>query len=198
MKILAGLLGLVAFSVAPRADACYYRCQYNQDCYFCVPGQRFDSCGVTCDACVGQNCLGAASELFSQPEPSAEDCEATPVDDSLPALHRFEWLRLATVIHPSVARVFESFWNWHDSVHPGRREVLDLAGGIKIDGEPHDFSLTVRRRGDAQLYNLVIEGFGRALLTVHPPAEGKQRLEFEALRPGEARPRTGELMVDAP
>lgn len=198
MKVLAGLLGLVAFAVASPAHACYYKCQYTQDCYFCAYGHRMDSCSVTCDACSGFSCYGGASELFSEAEPAPEDCEAAPVADSLPPLHRFSWERLATAIHPSVARVFESFWNAYDSLHPARRDPLHVSGGIKIDGKPHETRLTVRQRGEAQVYNLVIEGFGRTVLTVHPPAEGRQRLGFESLLPGDARPRIGELMPDAP
>ncbi|MFP5288458.1 MAG: hypothetical protein ACLGI9_22165 [Thermoanaerobaculia bacterium] len=129
--------------------------------------------------------LEAAAEIQKQ--------DITP----LKALHRFPPQPLGEEIHPAVARAFEWFWKWYDSSPHAANDVLRLGGGLVVDGEPHDFSLDVRQRGDAQVYVLDIQSFGKLTLTANRPLNGRQELQFELQREGEEGPRSGTVTLKA-
>lgn len=125
--------------------------------------------------------------------PTAESLAAVP----LQPLYRFFTAELSTAIHPAAGLVFENFWRWHDMPQRVRREPLDIAGGVVVDGQPHDYTLAVRQRGDDQVYLLDIESLGKVTLTAYPPGEGRQELEFDFKRSAEERARTGCIMTGA-
>lgn len=123
--------------------------------------------------------------------PTAESLAAVP----LQPLYRFSTAELGTAIHPAAGLVFENFWRWYDMPQRVRREPLDIAGGVMVDRQPHDYTLYVRQRGNDQVYLLDIESLGKVTLTAYPPGEGRQGLEFDFERYGEERARTGCLMT---
>jgi hypothetical protein len=170
---------------AATGEASSLRCHYNQDCYNCISGTRLEDCSLDCNVCTGLRCLGPGSPAIVDESPSPEP---------LQPLIRFSTERLGEAIHPDVARVFERFWIWYDA--PLRkRDRLELAGGVVIDGKPHDFNLDVHQRGEAQVYLLDILEFGKVTLTARPAVEGRQELEFSLQRAGDERVRDGFIML---
>ena len=93
-----------------------------------------------------------------------------------------------------MAGVFERFWIWYD-MPLKKRDRLELAGGVVVDGTPRDFTLDVVQRGDGQVYLLDIAEFAVVTLTVRPPREGRQELEFSMQRAGEEQVRDGFIML---
>jgi hypothetical protein len=119
----------------------------------------------------------------------------SPTVTPLRALHRFPPQPLGEAIHPAVARAFEWFWKWYDTSPHAAADVLRLGGGVVIDGKPHDFSLDVRQRGDAQVYVLDIQSFGKLTLTANRPLNGRQELQFDLQREGQDGPRSGTVTL---
>lgn len=115
----------------------------------------------------------------------------------LKTLHRFPPQPLGEAIHPAVARAFEWFWKWYDSSPHAANDVLRLGGGVVIDGEPHEFFLDVRQRGDAQVYVLDIQSFGKLTLTANRPLNGRQELNYDFRREGQEGPRSGTVTIKA-
>lgn len=115
----------------------------------------------------------------------------------LQALHRFPPQPLGEAIHPAVARAFEWFWKWYDTSPHAAGDVLRLGGGLVIDGESHDFSLDVRQRGDAQVYVLDIQAFGKVTLTANRPLNGRQELNFDFQREGQDGVLSGTVTLKA-
>lgn len=185
-RFLLAIGGLLACAAV--AEASSLRCHSNQDCYNCISGDRLDACSLDGYVCTGLRCRRSGAQGAARAEAAADPAEP---------LIRFSTERLGEVLHPDVARVFERFWIWHDAPL-GKRDRLELAGGVVIDGKPHDFTLDVRQQGDAQAYLLDIAEFGKVTLTVRPPLEGRQELEFAVERAGEERVRDGWLMLEVP
>ena len=146
--------------------------------------------------------LASASALSAMTSKCSEHSVAPPTAESLAAvplqpLYRFSTAELGTAIHPAAGLVFENFWRWYDMPQRVRREALDIAGGVVVAGQPHEYTLQVRQRGEDQVYLLDIESFGKLMLTAYPPSEGRQELEFDFERSGEERARTGCIMTAA-
>jgi hypothetical protein len=118
-------------------------------------------------------------------------------EEPLRPLYRFSAEPLGEVIDPTVARVFGWFWRWHDAPLKARRDSLNLSGSVLVDGKPQDFTLDVRQHGEAQVYFLEVHSFGKVVLTVNPPLDGRQELQFDLQREGEDRVRSGSLRLEA-
>jgi len=118
-------------------------------------------------------------------------------DEPLRPLYRFSAQPLGAAINPTVVRVFDWFWRWHDAPFKARQDSLDLSGSVLVGGKPQDFTLDVRQRGEAQVYFLQVQSFGKVVLTVNPPIEGRQELQFDLQREGENRVRSGSLRLEA-
>ena len=184
------LLAASFLLVGASLEATTYRCKWDDSCYFCIGGDKMDDCSVTCNVCTGFRCRGAGMEA---PELTAE-IESLNAEPVAP-LYRFSTKDLGKSIHPAIGLVFENFWRWYDMPQRVRREPLDIVGGVAIAGEPHEYTLHVRQRGDDQVYFLDVEAFGKVTLTARKPRDGRQELEFELERQGE-RARVGHIMVE--
>ncbi len=171
------------------AGASTYKCKPDDSCYTCILGNRLDDCSVTCNVCTGARCLGAGGL-------AADEMEAANGEELQP-LYRFSTEKLGTVVHPAIGLVFENFWRWHDMPQRVRRAAVEVGGGVLVDGEPHDYTLDARQRGEAQIYWLDIEGFAKFTLMVNKPAGGRQELEFELQRLGNDRIQGGHIMLEA-
>lgn len=134
--------------------------------------------------------------LASLPALEAGSEVKSPSVTPLQALHRFPPQPLGEAIHPAVARAFEWFWKWYDTSPHAAGDVLRLGGGLVIDGTPHDFSLDVRQRGDAQVYVLDIQAFGKITLTANRPLNGRQELQYDFQREGQDGVRSGTITLE--
>jgi len=165
------------------------RCKFNIDCYNCVSGGRLADCFLDCNVCGGTNCVGAAAFIT----PEAEN----PGEEPLRPLYRFSAEPLGEAIDPAVARVFDWFWRWHDAPLKAQQDSLNLSGSVLVAGKPRDFTLDIRQRGEAQVYFLQVQSFGKVVLTVNPAVDGRQELQFDLQREGEDRVRSGSLRLEA-
>ena len=118
-------------------------------------------------------------------------------EEPLRPLYRFSAEPLGEAIDPAVARVFDWFWRWHDAPLKAQQDSLNLSGSVLISGKPRDFTLDIRQRGEAQVYFLQVQSFGKVALTVNPPMKGRQELRFDVQREGEDRVRSGSLRLEA-
>jgi hypothetical protein len=70
-----------------------------------------------------------------------------PSEASVQKLHRFPAEPFGVALGAPVTQVIQALWHWYDSPITLKREVLDLAGAIKVDGKAQEFSLEIRQSG---------------------------------------------------
>lgn len=185
-------LVLLSFLLLPASSwASTYRCQLSQDCFFCVPGTKLDDCSVTCSYCLGIKCLGAASHGL---ELGFEVAEAEP----LQKLHRFPAEPFGVALGAPVTQVIEALWHWYDSPITLKRDVLDLAGAIKVNGKAQEFSLEIRQGGDQQVYTLRLDGAPETTWTVSSLSDAEILVEFTVAKSQSDPGRSGQFKVEKP
>lgn len=182
------LIAGIAFIFNPlAAEACSFKCRYNQDCWECIQGGRYSNCFLDCNVCGGERCGPGGFQL-------GEDAAFVP--EALTSLHRFPAQPLAEQLHPAVSLVFDWFWSWQEHASKAPRERIELEGGVVVAGQPRDFTLSVSQRGSAQLYDLAIANVCKLLLKVSPTAAGKLELEYDFEPAGKGKPKAGFVMVE--
>ncbi len=187
MKLRAtAFVSLALLATAP-AGAGNPGCWTDRGCWFCNPRDFFDGCSVDCQACLGY-----------RQAPSADAMPPALAPEPMQPLLPFRTELLGEATHPAVARVLDRFQDWSSQPVFKRPPTLDLAGGVAIDGKAHELTLQVRQAGEAQIYVLDIAGFAEVEVKIHPPAGGKQEIEFRFRRKGAEKGRIGHLMAGAP
>jgi hypothetical protein len=178
-------------AIASVTEASTHRCEPGDPLYTCFEGSRLDDCFVDDGLCGGTR----STEPGTAAEAGLEDPAST---EPLEPLLRFPTDRFAEVIHPVVAEVYDWFWRWRDSPLGGSHahEGIEVGGGIKVNGQPREFTLSVRQQDEAQLHLLWIESIGRVALTVHAAPDGRHIVEFDTYPEGPERGRSGFLRVE--
>ncbi len=175
---------------------CPYKCTYSQDCYYCGQGGRLESCSVDCNVCWGLGCIAGGS-LAACEEVLSFGAEPVSNPEPITALVRFPTDELSRATHPGIALALSGFWRWHDAFFKPGREVLNMEGGVAVDGKPYETRMEVRQQEGVQIYALTVEGFAHLLIKVKLPVDGRQELEFHCKLAAEQRTREGLLMLEA-
>ncbi len=146
---------LLALQVAPATEAgCDFQCVYVKwaQLYECRIGPVLAECHTGGSTCWGVRCTSNA-------ETGAPTDEWTPLPAEI----------VTEIVGADLARLFADLWEYQSDAgrlgRPGIPEAT-LAGGVVIDGEPHEFTLVLQRSGDAESYLLDVEGWGRVELVV--------------------------------
>jgi|CXWL01.1.fsa_nt_gi hypothetical protein len=191
LSLIAALVLVGFFFASLPGSASVYACKLSQDCFYCFPGAKNDDCSVTCDYCLGIRCLGPGRH-------EATGDFAPPEAEPLRKLERFPAEPFVAALGPNVRQVIEALWHWYDSPITLKREVLDLAGAIKVDGKAREFTLEIRQSGEQQLYDLRLEGEPRASWSVTSLGDSQVLVEFQVGAGSGDRERTGKFVVDKP
>lgn len=182
---------LVCWSRPVPVWACTYRCQLSQDCFFSLPGNKLEDCSVTCNYCLGIKCFAAASLEAGD---GLERVEAEP----LLKLQRFPAEPFGTTLGKPVMQVIEALWHWYDSPITLKRDILDLAGAIKVNGRAQEFSLEIRQESDRQIYTLHLDGAPETRWVVSSLSDAEVLVEFSVAKSGTSPARSGQFRVERP
>lgn len=103
---------------------------------------------------------------------------------------------LGVALGTPVTQVIEALWHWYDSPITLKRDVLDLAGAIKVHGKAQEFSLEIRQSGEQQIYTLRLEGAPETSWVVSSLSDSEILVEFTVAKSGAAPARSGQFRVE--
>lgn len=113
----------------------------------------------------------------------------------LQKLQRFPAEPFGVALGAPVTQVIEALWHWYDSPITLKRDVLDLAGAIKVNGKAQEFSLEIRQSGDQQVYTLRLEGAPETSWVVSSLSDSELLVEFTVAKSGATPARAGQFRV---